>query len=75
MTIRIFHASSTAATVLLAAAIDAGCFTEPDRRILLLSRTGPAPEAVADVSETLGFERLRARFAEVLSWKDAIFPY
>ncbi|MBT1100898.1 alpha-2,8-polysialyltransferase family protein [Streptomyces anulatus] len=75
MTIRIFHASSPAATVLLAAAIDAGCFTEPDRRILLLSRTGPAPEAVADVSETVGFERLRARFDEVLSWNDAIFPF
>ncbi|UZI29173.1 polysialyltransferase family glycosyltransferase [Streptomyces sp. VB1] len=75
MTIRIFHASSPAATVLLAAAIDAGCFTEPDRRILLLSRTGPAPEAVADVSETAGFGRLRARFDEVLSWNDAIFPF
>ncbi|SCG09180.1 hypothetical protein GA0115255_125052, partial [Streptomyces sp. Ncost-T6T-2b] len=32
MTIRIFHASSPGAAVLLAAAIDAGCFTEPDRR-------------------------------------------
>lgn len=75
MTIRIFHSSSPAATVLLAAAIDAGCFAEPDRRILLLSRTGPAPEAVADVSETAGFERLRSRFDEVLSWNDAIFPF
>ncbi|MFJ7083620.1 polysialyltransferase family glycosyltransferase [Streptomyces griseus] len=75
MTIRIFHASSPAATVLLAAAIDACCFTEPDRRILLLSRTGAAPEAGADVSETVGFERLRARFDEVLSWNDAIFPF
>ncbi|WP_103533513.1 polysialyltransferase family glycosyltransferase [Streptomyces sp. SM11] len=75
MTIRIFHASSPAATVLLAAAIDAGCFTGPDRRILLLSRTGPAPEAVADVSETAGFEALRDRFDEVLSWNDAIFPF
>ncbi|MFB7231515.1 polysialyltransferase family glycosyltransferase [Streptomyces fimicarius] len=75
MTIRIFHASSPAATVLLAAAIDACCFTEPDRRILLLSRTGPAPEAGADVSESHGFERLRARFDEVLSWNDAIFPF
>ncbi|MEU3053450.1 polysialyltransferase family glycosyltransferase [Streptomyces griseus] len=75
MTIRIFHASSPAAAVLLAAAIDACCFTEPDRRILLLSRTGPAPEAGADVSESHGFERLRARFDEVLSWNDAIFPF
>ncbi|MER6701226.1 polysialyltransferase family glycosyltransferase [Streptomyces fimicarius] len=75
MTIRIFHASSPAATVLLAAAIDACCFTEPDRRILLLSRTGAAPEIGADVSETIGFERLRARFDEVLSWNDAIFPF
>ncbi|MFI1222689.1 MULTISPECIES: polysialyltransferase family glycosyltransferase [unclassified Streptomyces] len=75
MTTRIFHASSPAATVLLAAAIDAGCFTEPDRRILLLSRTGPAPEAAADVSEAAGFERLRARFDEVLPWNDTIFPH
>ncbi|MGW4835966.1 polysialyltransferase family glycosyltransferase [Streptomyces globisporus] len=75
MTIRIFHASSPGAAVLLAAAIDAGCFTEPDRRILLLSRTGPAPEAVADVSASAGFERLRTRFDEVLSWNDAIAPF
>ncbi|GGS12740.1 hypothetical protein F2B00_28495 [Streptomyces parvus] len=75
MTIRIFHASSPGAAVLLAAAIDAGCFTEPDRRILLLSRTGPAPEAVADVSESAGFERLRTRFDAVLSWNDAITPF
>ncbi|MFB8141212.1 polysialyltransferase family glycosyltransferase [Streptomyces parvus] len=75
MTIRIFHASSPGAAVLLAAAIDAGCFTEPDRRILLLSRTGPAPEAAADVSETAGFERLRTRFDAVLSWNDAIAPF
>ncbi|NEE36980.1 hypothetical protein G3M53_67730, partial [Streptomyces sp. SID7982] len=75
MTIRIFHASSPGAAVLLASAIDAGCFTEPDRRILLLSRTGPAPEAVADVSESTGFERLRTRFDAVLSWNDAIAPF
>ncbi|MER6597765.1 polysialyltransferase family glycosyltransferase [Streptomyces parvus] len=75
MTIRIFHASSPGAAVLLAAAIDAGCFTEPDRRILLLSRTGPAPETVADVSESVGFERLRTRFDAVLSWNDAIAPF
>ncbi|MFD4017796.1 polysialyltransferase family glycosyltransferase [Streptomyces sindenensis] len=75
MTIRIFHASSPGAVVLLAAAIDAGCFTEPDRRILLLSRTGPAPEAVADVSESFGFERLRTRFDAVFSWNDAIGPF
>ncbi|MFI0005239.1 polysialyltransferase family glycosyltransferase [Streptomyces globisporus] len=75
MTIRIFHASSPGAAVLLAAAIDAGCFTEPDRRILLLSRTGPAPETVADVSTSAGFERLRTRFDAVLSWNDAIAPF
>ncbi|MBK3553581.1 polysialyltransferase family glycosyltransferase [Streptomyces sp. MBT61] len=75
MTIRIFHASSPGAAVLLAAAIDAGCFTEPDRRILLLSRTGPAPETVADVSTSVGFERLRTRFDAVLSWNDAIAPF
>ncbi len=75
MTIRIFHASSPGAVVLLAAAIDAGCFTEPDRRVLLLSRTGPAPETVADVSASAGFERLRTRFDAVLSWNDAISPF
>ncbi|ALU95797.1 hypothetical protein WQO_22240 [Streptomyces globisporus C-1027] len=75
MTIRIFHASSHGAAVLLAAAIDAGCFTEPDRRILLLSRTGHAPETVADVSASAGFDRLRTRFDAVLSWNDAIAPF
>ncbi|MEV1049169.1 polysialyltransferase family glycosyltransferase [Streptomyces sp. NPDC049916] len=75
MTTRIFHASSPAAVILLAAAIDAGCFTEPDRRILLLSRTGPAPETVPAVSETAGFDRLRTRFDEVVSWNATIDPF
>ncbi|MFD7748478.1 polysialyltransferase family glycosyltransferase [Streptomyces sp. NPDC059698] len=75
MTVRIFHASSPEAVVLLAAAIDAGCFTEPDRRVLLLSRLGAAPEAAPDLSETAGFELLRDRFDEVRSWNDAIAPF
>ncbi|MEI7033135.1 polysialyltransferase family glycosyltransferase [Streptomyces pratensis] len=75
MTTRIFHASTAAATALLAAAIDAGCFAGPGRRLLLLSRTGPVPEAVPDVADTSGFERLRTRFDEVVSWNDAISPF
>ncbi|EFE77079.1 hypothetical protein GTY59_22035, partial [Streptomyces sp. SID5466] len=76
MTIRIFHASSPGAVVLLAAAIDAGCFTEPDRRILLLSRDRSGP---GDRCRRLGVRRVssgcRTRFDRVLSWNDAIDPF
>ncbi|MEW1614511.1 MULTISPECIES: hypothetical protein [unclassified Streptomyces] len=76
MTTRICHASTPTAVVTLAAMIDAGFFPGDSRRVLLLSRTaGPAPEAVPDPAESPGFERLRTRFDEVLSWNDAIFPF
>lgn len=75
MTTLIFLAPSPAAAVTLAAAIDAGCFTGAARRILLLADSGPAPEAVPVTAEIAGFARLRARFDEVISWNDAIFPF
>ncbi|MFB4422398.1 polysialyltransferase family glycosyltransferase [Streptomyces sp. QL37] len=74
MTVQIFVASSLHGTALLAAALDSGCFGSSGRRVLLLSDDTAVPEATPPVDAAPGFERLRTRFDEVLSWNDAVFP-
>ncbi|MFJ6849514.1 polysialyltransferase family glycosyltransferase [Streptomyces sp. NPDC091271] len=74
MTVQIFVASSFHGTAVLAAALDSGCFESSGRRILLLSDNTAIPEATPPVDATPGFEQLRTRFDEVLSWNDAVFP-
>ncbi|MER5555122.1 polysialyltransferase family glycosyltransferase [Streptomyces sp. NPDC002793] len=74
MTTQIFVASSLHGTAVLAAALDAGCFEDSGRRILLLSDDTEIPEASVPVDALPGFERLRTRFDEVLSWNDSVFP-
>ncbi|MFB8027091.1 MULTISPECIES: polysialyltransferase family glycosyltransferase [unclassified Streptomyces] len=74
MTTQIFVASGLRGTALLAAALDSGCFDESRRRVLLLCDTTAVPEAAAPVAADPGFGRLRARFDEVRSWNDAVFP-
>ncbi|MEV3932414.1 MULTISPECIES: polysialyltransferase family glycosyltransferase [unclassified Streptomyces] len=74
MTTQILAASGLRGTAVLAAAVDSGCFGEADRRVLLLCDTAAVPEAVAPLDTVPGFDRLRARFDEVLSWNDAVFP-
>ncbi|MFD6277615.1 polysialyltransferase family glycosyltransferase [Streptomyces sp. NPDC060209] len=74
MTTQIFVASDLHGTAVLAAALDSGCFEDSGRRILLLCDTTAIPEAAAPVDSMPGFDRLRTRFDEVLSWNDAVFP-
>ncbi|MFF5895090.1 polysialyltransferase family glycosyltransferase [Streptomyces argenteolus] len=74
MTVQIFAASSTHGTAVLAAAVDAGCFEDAARRILLLCDTAPVPEATPPAASVPGAGVLRSRFDEVLSWNDAVFP-
>ncbi|MFC8231220.1 polysialyltransferase family glycosyltransferase [Streptomyces sp. NPDC057287] len=74
MTTQIFVASGLGGAALLAAALDSGCFDDSRRRILLLCETTAVPEGAATACAAPGFDRLRARFDEVLSWNDAVFP-
>ncbi|MFJ8883201.1 polysialyltransferase family glycosyltransferase [Streptomyces sp. NPDC102402] len=74
MTTQIFAASGLRGTAVLAAALDSGCFVDARRRVLLLCDTTPVPEAAAPLDTVPGFDRLRSRFDEVLSWNDAVFP-
>ncbi|MFI9822486.1 polysialyltransferase family glycosyltransferase [Streptomyces sp. NPDC052013] len=75
MTTQIFMASTLYGTATLAAALDAGCFAPAGRRILLVSNNAATPETTPAVDEMPGFERLRGRFDDVVSWNDAIFPF
>ncbi|QLE73625.1 hypothetical protein FGW37_20365 [Streptomyces rectiverticillatus] len=72
---QIFLASTLYGAATLAAALDAGCFTPADRRLLLVANTAAVPETTPALDEAPGFERLRSRFDAVLSWNDAIRPF
>ncbi|MDG4858291.1 alpha-2,8-polysialyltransferase family protein [Streptomyces sp. T-3] len=71
---QIFFASTLYGTATLAAALDSDCFGPADRRILLVSNNATTPETTPALDEMPGFELLRGRFDEVLSWNDAISP-
>ncbi|MCF3961187.1 alpha-2,8-polysialyltransferase family protein [Streptomyces fuscigenes] len=75
MTTRIFLASTLYGAATLAAALDAGCFEPASRSILLVSNNAANPEATPGLDEMSGFERLRDRFDDVLSWNEAVHPF
>ncbi|MGP3733989.1 polysialyltransferase family glycosyltransferase [Streptomyces sp. GDS52] len=75
MTTQIFMASTLYGAATLAAALDSGCFAPAGRRILLVSNNATTPETTPAVDEMPGFEHLRPRFDDVLSWNEAIFPF
>ncbi|MEW2405457.1 alpha-2,8-polysialyltransferase family protein [Streptomyces griseoviridis] len=74
-TTRIFCVSTLYGAATLAAAIDSDCFTEEDRRLLLVFNNSATPETTPAVDEMPGFEPLRAHFDAVLSWNEAIRPF
>ncbi len=74
-TTRIYCASTLYGVATLAAAIDADCFSRADRSILLVLNTAATPETTPSLDEMRGFERLRHRFDDVLSWNETIFPF
>ncbi|MFI2372949.1 alpha-2,8-polysialyltransferase family protein [Streptomyces sp. NPDC018833] len=74
-TTQIFYASSLYGAATVAAAIDSGCFTPADRRLLLVANNATTPETTPSLDEMPGFERLRGRFDGVLSWNEAISPF
>ncbi|MFC8200879.1 alpha-2,8-polysialyltransferase family protein [Streptomyces sp. NPDC060006] len=75
MTTRIFMASTLYGTATLAAAVDADCFRPADRRVLLVSNNSATPETTPGVDEMPGFEQLRGRFDDVISWNETISPF
>ncbi|MFJ3209947.1 polysialyltransferase family glycosyltransferase [Streptomyces flaveolus] len=75
MSTHIFLASTLYGTATLAAALDAGCFEAADRRILLVSNNAATPETTPALNAMPGFERLRDRFDDVVSWNETIFPF
>ncbi|MFH8471433.1 polysialyltransferase family glycosyltransferase [Streptomyces sp. NPDC018000] len=74
-TTQIFFASTLYGTATLAAALDAGCFPDADRRILLVSNNAAVPETTPAVDAMPGFDALRGRFDDVVSWNATIAPF
>jgi alpha-2,8-polysialyltransferase (POLYST) len=75
VTTQIFMASTLYGTATLAAALDSECFGPADRRILLVSNNATTPETTPALDEMPGFEQLRGRFGEVISWNETISPF
>ncbi|MFI5570860.1 polysialyltransferase family glycosyltransferase [Streptomyces sp. NPDC051740] len=74
-TTQLFCASSLYGLATLAAAIESGCFTEAERRVLLVCNNAEVPESAPALNEMPGFAPLRDHFDDVLSWNEAITPF
>ncbi|MER8013130.1 alpha-2,8-polysialyltransferase family protein [Streptomyces griseoluteus] len=75
MSTQIFQASTLYGVATLAAALDSGCFAPADRRVLLVCNNAATPETTPPLDEMPGFERLRDRFDDVLSYNETIHPF
>ena len=74
-TTQILCASTLYGAATLAAALDAGLLGEADRRLLLITNNAANPETTPSVDSMPGFDRLRGRFDDVLSWNATISPF
>ncbi|GHE53233.1 hypothetical protein GCM10014715_02560 [Streptomyces spiralis] len=75
MTTQIFLASTLYGTATLAAALDSDRFGPADRRMLLVCNNAATPETTPALDELPGFEQLRERFDDVVSWNETIAPF
>ncbi|MEU0356224.1 polysialyltransferase family glycosyltransferase [Streptomyces cyaneofuscatus] len=73
-TTQLLTASTLRGAATLAAALDTGCFGPADRRVLVVCDNAAVPEAGPDLDALPGFERLRGRFDDVVSWNGTIAP-
>ncbi|MGK5639830.1 polysialyltransferase family glycosyltransferase [Streptomyces sp. URMC 126] len=73
-TVQLFLASTLYGAATLAAALDAGLFPPAGRRLLLVTNNAAVPETTPGPDTAPGFDRLRTRFDDVLSWNDTISP-
>ncbi|MBT2428927.1 MULTISPECIES: polysialyltransferase family glycosyltransferase [unclassified Streptomyces] len=74
-TTQLFTASTLYGAATLAAALDTGCFGPADRRILVVCNNAAIPETTPALDAMPGFERLRGRFDDVISWNETIAPF
>ncbi|MBO1334812.1 alpha-2,8-polysialyltransferase family protein [Streptomyces sp. VRA16 Mangrove soil] len=74
-TTQIFCASTLYGAATVAAAIDSDLFGPADRRLLLVSNNAANPETTPSVDAMPGFDAVRSRFDEVLSWNETIAPF
>jgi hypothetical protein len=74
-TTQIFCVSTLYGAATLAAAIDAGLFRPAGRRLLVVSNNTGTPELSPSVDEMPGFEQLRGRFDDLVSWNETIAPF
>ncbi|MFJ8843974.1 polysialyltransferase family glycosyltransferase [Streptomyces cyaneofuscatus] len=73
-TTQLLTASTLHGAATLAAALDTGCFGPADRRVLVVCNNAAVPETVTALDAMPGFERLRGRFDDVISWNGTIAP-
>lgn len=74
-TTQLFTASTLFGAATLAAALDTGCFGPADRRVLVVRNDAAVPETAPALDAMAGFERLRGRFDDVISWNETIAPF
>lgn len=74
-TTQIFVASTLYGVATLAAALDTDCFGPADRRVLLVCNNAGVPETTLPLDAMPGFDRLRDRFDDVISWNETIAPF
>jgi len=72
--VQLFEASTSYQVMVLAAALDAGCFAPADERVLLTTVNTPVPEVARRPDEAPGIAPLLARFDRVVSLNDLIAP-
>lgn len=74
-TTQLFTASTLYGAATLAAALDTGCFGPADRRTLVVCNNAAIPETTPALDAMPGFEQLRGRFDDVISWNETIAPF
>ncbi|MFF2521893.1 polysialyltransferase family glycosyltransferase [Streptomyces liangshanensis] len=74
-TTQIFCVSTLYGAATLAAAIDAGLFRPAARRLLVVCNNAASPELHPGVDRMPGFETLRDRFDDIVSWNETIAPF
>lgn len=73
---QIFQVSTLYGAATVAAALDAGRFGPHDcRRVLLVSNNAEVPETSLRLDTMTGYDRIAARFDDVVDWNDAIRPH
>ncbi|MFI8826729.1 polysialyltransferase family glycosyltransferase [Streptomyces sp. NPDC053431] len=75
--VQIFQVSTLYGAATVAAALDAGQFGAPGHahRLLLISHNAEIPETAVRIDSMTGYERIAARFDEVVDWNEAVHPH